>query len=177
MVVAKGPFHVAKLVAAVEDNPTGIPAMARPILRLLAEQLRSLDERVVLLDRELALRAREDAEARRLATISRNRPDHGRQCSHGRRSDRVTLRENRALPARLSRRQSRPNLSATSQSGFRSRECRPSVSLDCSARGPHLRLQRWDTFSFFHLYGSSTSETQRAPWQTNAKASIPKPAT
>jgi hypothetical protein len=32
----------------------------------------------------------------------------------GPRSDRVILRENRALPARLSRRQSRPNLSATS---------------------------------------------------------------
>jgi transposase len=69
MVVAKGPFHVAKLVAAIEDNHTGIPAMARPILHLLAEQLRSLDERVVLLDRELARRAREDAEAKRLATI------------------------------------------------------------------------------------------------------------
>ena len=70
MVVARGPFHVAKLVAAIEDNHTGIPAMARPILHLLAEQLRSLDERVVLLDRELARRAREDAEAKRLATIS-----------------------------------------------------------------------------------------------------------
>ena len=44
MVVAKGPFHVAKLVAAIENNHTGIPAMAPPILSLLAEQLRSLDE-------------------------------------------------------------------------------------------------------------------------------------
>jgi transposase len=69
MVVAKGPLHVAKLVAAIEDNHSGIPAMARPILRLLADQLRSLDERVVLLDRELARRAKEDAEAKRLATI------------------------------------------------------------------------------------------------------------
>jgi transposase len=69
MVVAKGPFHVAKLVAAIEDNHTGIPAMAQPVLRLLAEQLRSLDERVVLLDRELARRAKENVEAKRLATI------------------------------------------------------------------------------------------------------------
>jgi transposase len=69
MVVAKGLFHVAKLVAAIEDNHSGIPAIARPILRLLAEQLRSLDERMALLDRELARRAREDAEAKRLATI------------------------------------------------------------------------------------------------------------
>jgi transposase len=57
MVVAKGPFHVAKLVAAIEDNHSGIPAAARPILRLLADQLRSLDERVVLLERELARRS------------------------------------------------------------------------------------------------------------------------
>jgi transposase len=47
MVVAKGPFHVAKLVAAIEDDHTGISAMARSILRLLADQLRSLDERVL----------------------------------------------------------------------------------------------------------------------------------
>ena len=69
MVVAKGPFHVAKLVAAIEDNHAGVPAMAQPILRLLADQLRSLDERVVVLDRELARRAREDEEAKRLTTI------------------------------------------------------------------------------------------------------------
>ena len=43
--------------------------MARPILRLLVDQLRSLDERVVVLDRELARRAWEDAEAKRLTTI------------------------------------------------------------------------------------------------------------
>jgi transposase len=65
MVVAKGPFHVAKLVAAIEDNHAGIPAMARPVLRLLVDQLRSLDERVVVLDRELARRAREDEDAKR----------------------------------------------------------------------------------------------------------------
>ena len=69
MVVAKGPFHVAKLVAAIEDNRAGVPAMARPILRLLADQLRSLDGRVVVLDRELARRAREDEEAKGLTTI------------------------------------------------------------------------------------------------------------
>jgi len=69
IVAAKGPFHVAKLVAAIEDDRSGIPEMARPILRLLVEQLRSLDERVALLDRELARRAKEDAEAKRLMTI------------------------------------------------------------------------------------------------------------
>ena len=69
IVVAKGPCHVAKLVVAIEDNKTGLPEMARPILQLLVEQLRFLDERVALLDRELAQRAREDAEAKRLMTV------------------------------------------------------------------------------------------------------------
>ena len=69
IVAAKGPFHVAKLVTAIEDDRSGIPEMARPILRLLVEQLRSLDGRVALLDRELARRAKEDAEAKRLMTI------------------------------------------------------------------------------------------------------------
>ena len=69
IVAAKGPFHVAKLVTAIESDRSGIPEMARPILRLLVEQLRSLDERVALLDRELARRAKEDAEAKRLMTI------------------------------------------------------------------------------------------------------------
>jgi hypothetical protein len=43
--------------------------MARPILRRLAEQLMSLDKRVVLLDRKIARRAKEDAEAKQLAMI------------------------------------------------------------------------------------------------------------
>jgi transposase len=69
IVAAKGPFHVTKLVTAIEDNNIVLPDMARSILGMLVEQLRLLDERVALLDRELARRAREDAEAKRLMTI------------------------------------------------------------------------------------------------------------
>jgi len=69
VIAAQGLSHVAKLVSAIDDHDTDIPELARPILRLLVEQLRSLDERVALLDRELARRAREDAEAKRLMTI------------------------------------------------------------------------------------------------------------
>jgi len=43
--------------------------MARPILQLAVDQLRLLDERVALLGRELAQRAKEDAEAKRLMTV------------------------------------------------------------------------------------------------------------
>ncbi|MGY4230190.1 transposase [Bradyrhizobium sp. USDA 4503] len=69
MVAAQDPSHVAKLVSAIEDRDTDIPELAQPTLHLLVEQLRSLDERVAPLDRELARRAKEDAEARRLMTI------------------------------------------------------------------------------------------------------------
>ncbi|WP_184877922.1 IS110 family transposase [Mesorhizobium sangaii] len=69
LVAAQGLFHVAKLVAAIEDTDSAIPEAARPILSLLVEQLRSLDEKVAVLDREIARRARDDADTRRLMTI------------------------------------------------------------------------------------------------------------
>jgi transposase len=73
----KDPFRVGKIVAAIKDNHTAIPANARAMLRLPTDQRRSLHERVVLLDRELVRRATEDAEVKRPVTISRNRPVHG----------------------------------------------------------------------------------------------------
>lgn len=54
---AQGLFHVAKLVAAIESADSTILEAARPILSLLVEQLQSLDERVAVLDREIARRA------------------------------------------------------------------------------------------------------------------------
>lgn len=69
VVAAQGPFHVAKLLAAIEDKGSAVPEVARSILHLLVEQLRSLDDRISLLDREIARRAKEDTEARRLMTI------------------------------------------------------------------------------------------------------------
>jgi transposase len=69
LVAAHGPSHVTKLVAAIEDKDSSIPEAARPILSLLVEQLRSLNERLAMLDREISWRAREDTEARRLMTI------------------------------------------------------------------------------------------------------------
>ena len=56
-------------MSAIEGDDTNIPELAQPILRLLVEQLQSLDEKVALLDRELARRAKENAEAKRLMTI------------------------------------------------------------------------------------------------------------
>jgi transposase len=69
LVVAKGPSHVAKLIEHVEDPATGLPEAARVVLRVLTASLQFLSERIVVLDREVARRAREDNEVRRLTTI------------------------------------------------------------------------------------------------------------
>jgi transposase len=69
MVVAQGPAHVTKLVSAVQDLTNSLRESARPILRVLIETLRSLDESITLLDVAIARRAKEDETARRLMTI------------------------------------------------------------------------------------------------------------
>ena len=69
VVVAKGPCHVAQLIAHVEDQAADLPEAARTLLRVLTASLQSLAERIELLDREIARRAREDKEVGRLTTI------------------------------------------------------------------------------------------------------------
>jgi transposase len=69
MVVAQGPGHVAKLAAAVQDPTSPLPEPIRPILRLLIDMLRSLNERIRLLDAAIARRAKTNEMARRLMTI------------------------------------------------------------------------------------------------------------
>jgi transposase len=60
VVVAKGPSHVAKLIAHVEDPAAGLPEAARTVRRVLTASLQFLSEQIDLLDREVARRARED---------------------------------------------------------------------------------------------------------------------
>src|SRR4051794_8753477 len=55
--------------AALEDPASDLPQAARAILAVLVEELRSLDERVAVLDREIARHAKENVVARRLMTI------------------------------------------------------------------------------------------------------------
>ena len=69
LVVAKGPGHVSKLVEHVENPYSGVPDAASPVLRTLVEALRFVSERIDLLDREIARRARDDDEVRRLTSI------------------------------------------------------------------------------------------------------------
>src|SRR4051794_6898984 len=69
LIAARGPVHTSKLIAAIEDPASDLPQAARGILAVLVEQLRSLDERIAVLDREIARHATENPVARRLMTI------------------------------------------------------------------------------------------------------------
>jgi len=65
-VVAQGPSHIAKLIERIERCENDLPAPARRALCVLVESLQALDKRIEQLDVEIAQRAREDDEARRL---------------------------------------------------------------------------------------------------------------
>jgi transposase len=68
-IAPKGLFHVARMVAKIEDPSCDLPASARSVFLLMIESIREQDKRIHELDREIARRAREDADARRLMTI------------------------------------------------------------------------------------------------------------
>ncbi len=64
-VAAKGVCYVERLIDRIDD----LPHQAQPALHGLVLAMRALDEQIVALDREIALRAKEDEAARRLMTI------------------------------------------------------------------------------------------------------------
>jgi transposase len=69
IIAAKGPLHVPKLIALMDDPTSDLPHAARVILGILVQELHALNERIVMLDREIARQAKENAVARRLMTI------------------------------------------------------------------------------------------------------------
>ena len=68
-VVPKGLFHARALMARIEDASCPLPQGARDAFLAMIASIRALDEQIVVLDREITARAREDADARRLMTI------------------------------------------------------------------------------------------------------------
>ena len=69
MVVAKGPVHVDRLLAMALDKENGLPTELRPVLDILVEVLRSLNERISTLDGVISQQTDEDPDAKRLLTI------------------------------------------------------------------------------------------------------------
>ncbi|MBW3560856.1 MAG: IS110 family transposase [Proteobacteria bacterium] len=68
-VVRHGPGHVNKLLEWVGDPASELPADARSVLVVIAESLQSVQAKIVVLDREIATRAKADPAAKRLMTI------------------------------------------------------------------------------------------------------------
>ena len=68
-VVPKGLFHARLLMAKIEDPSCPLPQAARDAFLAMIASIRALDEQIIVLDREITQRAREDPAARRLMTI------------------------------------------------------------------------------------------------------------
>jgi transposase len=68
-IAPKGVCYVERLVRRVEDPAEDLPDAARTALKVLGELLRALGAQIVVLDAEIAKRAKEDPVARRLMTI------------------------------------------------------------------------------------------------------------
>ena len=69
MVVRKGAENAPKLVDLVSDPASDLPREARSVLEVLAQMLQLVDERIAVLDAEIAGRARTNPLIKRLMTI------------------------------------------------------------------------------------------------------------
>ena len=68
-VAPKGVFQARAMMANIEDPSCPLPQGARDAFLAMIASIKALDEQIVLLDREIAQRAKEDPAARRLMTI------------------------------------------------------------------------------------------------------------
>ena len=69
IIASQGTAYIPHLIAQVKDPNSALPEAARVVLNLLIETLQVLETKVKAFDTEIARRAREDEQARRLATI------------------------------------------------------------------------------------------------------------
>lgn len=69
IIAPKGPAHVGRLQAILEDAPSGLPDPARALCRDLLEVITGLSTKIHALDQEIRTRARQDDTPKRLMTI------------------------------------------------------------------------------------------------------------
>jgi len=69
IIAPKGPAHVGRLQAAIEDEPNSLPDPARALCQDLLEVITNLSTRISALDQEVRTRARQDDTPKRLMTI------------------------------------------------------------------------------------------------------------
>ncbi len=68
-VAPRGRFRMARLIADIEDPACVLPKAARGVFLVMIDGIRSLDDRIDGFEREIAIRAKQDPDARRLVTI------------------------------------------------------------------------------------------------------------
>ena len=68
-VAPQGRWRLAQLMADIEDPACALPKPAQSVFAVMIASIRSLDRDIDDLDREIASRAKEDEDARRLVTI------------------------------------------------------------------------------------------------------------
>ncbi|CCV10439.1 hypothetical protein MESS4_20015 [Mesorhizobium sp. STM 4661] len=59
-IVRQGPGHVSKLIDLVAYPSSELPA-ERPVLAVIADSLHAIQARILLLDREIAIKAKTDS--------------------------------------------------------------------------------------------------------------------
>lgn len=67
-IVRRGPGHVSKLVDLVADPASELPGEARTVLAMIADSLQAIQARILVLDREIAARAKANPVVKRLMT-------------------------------------------------------------------------------------------------------------
>lgn len=68
-VAAQGRFKMAQLMADIEDPGCTLPEAARAVFLVMIDAIKALDARIGGFEREIAKRAKEDQDAKRLLTI------------------------------------------------------------------------------------------------------------
>jgi transposase len=69
IIAPQGARNIHTLIAAVDDQATGLPEVARSICQMLITALGELNQKICELDREIMQRARQDEGVRRMMTI------------------------------------------------------------------------------------------------------------
>jgi transposase len=68
-VAPQGRFRMAQMMADIEDPDCTLPEVARAVFLVMIDAIRALDTRIDGFEREIAQRAKQDPDARRLVTI------------------------------------------------------------------------------------------------------------
>ena len=68
-IAPQGRFRMAQMMADIEDPACKLPEAARAVFLVMVDSIRALDERVGGFDRDIAGRAKQDEDARRLLTV------------------------------------------------------------------------------------------------------------